>query len=153
MKTAENLLRLLRRQSSDRHIKHIDDFLESGDDNMVKLLTKLGAWNNNDLKKAEDWMNNIVTVEKNDIERQIMICQCHSIEHQVIFWFDEEDGDLICEPHLVTHRNFFKRLWRGLRYAFGYKSVYGDWDSIIFEKEDLEKLREHLDTIKRYRKK
>jgi len=28
------------------------------------------------------------------MERQIMICECHSLEHQVIFWYDEEDGDL-----------------------------------------------------------
>ena len=75
-------------------------------------------------------------------ERLIMICECHSLEHQVIFW--DDDGELYCEPHLTTYRNFFKRLWRGLRYAFGYKSRFGDWDSTIFKKEDLEKLREYL---------
>lgn len=25
------------------------------------------------------------------MERQIMICECHSLEHQVTFWYDEED--------------------------------------------------------------
>lgn len=79
------------------------------------------------------------------MERKIMICKCHSLEHQVSFWYDEEDGDLYCEPHLTNHRNFFKRLWHGLKYAFGYKSKFGDWDSTIFEKEDLEKLRDYLD--------
>ena len=39
------------------------------------------------------------------MERQ-MICECRSLEHQVIFWYDDEDGDLYCEPHLTTHRNF-----------------------------------------------
>ena len=84
------------------------------------------------------------------MERQIMICECNSLEHQVIFWHDEEDGDLYCEPHLATHRNFFKRLCHGLMYTFGYKSRFGDWDSTIFKKEDLNKLRAYLDKINKY---
>jgi hypothetical protein len=80
-----------------------------------------------------------------DLERRIFVCECHSIEHQVTFWYDSEFGDLYCEPHLTTHRNFFKRLYRGLKYAFGYRSMYGEWDSTIFEKEDLVKLRAFLD--------
>jgi len=55
------------------------------------------------------------------MERKIMICRCHSLEHQMTFWLDEEDNTLYSEPHLITHKNFFKRLWYGLRYAFGYK--------------------------------
>ena len=79
------------------------------------------------------------------MEQQIMICKCHSLEHQVIFLYDEEDDELYCELHLTTYRNFFKRLWCGLKYAFGYKSRFGDWDGMIFKKEDLEKLRAYLD--------
>jgi hypothetical protein len=45
------------------------------------------------------------------MERKIFICDCHSLEHQVAFWYDEEEKSLYIEPHLVTHRNFFKRLW------------------------------------------
>ena len=60
------------------------------------------------------------------MDRIVMICDCHSLEHQVRY--DEEDGDLYCEPHLTTHRNFFKRLWIEL---IGYKSRFGDWDSNI----------------------
>jgi len=79
------------------------------------------------------------------MERQIMICECNSLEHQVIFWYDDRYGCLHCEPHLTTYRNFFKRLWCGLKYAFGYKSRYGDWDEIIFKNDDLVKLRIYLD--------
>jgi len=80
------------------------------------------------------------------MDQQVMICECNSLEHQVIFWYDEEDGYLYCEPHLTTHKNFIVRLWRGLKYAFGYKSRFGDWDSTIFKKDDLEKLRTYLDS-------
>lgn len=74
-----------------------------------------------------------------------MICECNSLEHQVIFWYDEEDKILYCEPHLTTHKNFFKRLWHSLKYIFGYKSKYGSWDSTLFKDEDLKKLKKHLD--------
>ncbi len=79
--------------------------------------------------------------------RLIMICECHSAEHQVIFRYDAEFGELYCEPHLTTHRNFLKRLWRGIKYAFGYKSKFGDWDSMFFRKDELNKLRDYLDLI------
>ena len=80
------------------------------------------------------------------MERQTLICECNSLEHQLSFWYDDEDNNLYCEPHLTTYRNFFKRLWVGLRYAFGYKSRYGQWDSTIFKKEDLVKLKSYLDS-------
>jgi len=79
------------------------------------------------------------------MERQIMICECNSLEHQVTFWYDEEYDILYNEIHLTTNRNFFKRLWYGLKYAFGYRSRYGAWDEMMFKPEDLLKLREHLD--------
>jgi len=81
------------------------------------------------------------------MERQIMICKCNSLEHQVTFWYDEEYKELYNQIHLTTYRNFFKRLWCGLKYAFGYRSRYGAWDSTMFKPEDLEKLRKHLNNI------
>ena len=78
------------------------------------------------------------------MERRILICECNSLEHQVTFWYDEEDNMLYNEIHLTTNRNFIKRLWYGLKYAFGYKSRYGAWDSTIFKPNDLVKLRRYL---------
>ena len=65
------------------------------------------------------------------IDRRTFICDCHSLEHQVSFWYDEEEKSLYIEPHLITHRNFFKRLLVGLKYAFGYKSRFGEFDEVI----------------------
>lgn len=74
-----------------------------------------------------------------NLDREIFVCTCHSLEHQFTFNYDPEIG-LYCEPHLSTSNNFIKRLIIGIKYIFGYKSKYGAWDEFIFKKEDLNKL-------------
>jgi len=81
-----------------------------------------------------------------DIE--FFICDCYSYEHQLFFWYNEDTKMFYVYPHLVTHRNFFKRLWKGLKYAFGYSSRFGEWDQFIFKSQDLEKLYKFLETHK-----
>lgn len=80
-----------------------------------------------------------------------MICKCYSIEHQFAFWYDNEEKELHCEIHLHSNDGSFKRLWHAIKYIFGYKSKYGNWDSMLFEDEDLKDLNiiinEHLKSI------
>ena len=83
-----------------------------------------------------------------NIDYTIMVCNCDSIEHQMAFTHNKEDNEFYCEIHLTNYENFFKRLWIGLKYAFGYKCVYGNWDSFIFKESDLSKLRSYLNEIK-----
>lgn len=78
------------------------------------------------------------------MERKIFICECHNLEHQVSFWYDEDDDSLYVEPHLVTHRNFFKRLYVGIKYTFGYKSRYGEFDEIVLSPESQKELMKYL---------
>jgi hypothetical protein len=77
-------------------------------------------------------------------DRKIFICECHSLEHQVSFWYEQDEGTLYVETHLVTHRNFFKRLWVGLKYAFGYKSRFGEWDEILLDPNSQKELYKWL---------
>jgi hypothetical protein len=83
--------------------------------------------------------------KKESLERLTFICECHSLDHQVSFWYDEEYDQLYCEPHLVSSNNVFKRCWIGIRYIFGYKSRYGEWDSTIFKTKDMVALRQFLE--------
>lgn len=63
------------------------------------------------------------------MDTKIFVCSCSSVEHQVVFRKSEkqpefnEDTSVYASVHLITHRNFFKRLWIGLKYAFGLKAV------------------------------
>ena len=78
------------------------------------------------------------------MEKEIFICQCCSLEHQLIFYKDEYE--VFCYPHLITYRGFWKRLWHGLKYAFGHKSRFGAFDQFIFEPDDLIKLKQFLNS-------
>lgn len=78
------------------------------------------------------------------MERKIFVCECYSLEHQVAFWYDEGEKWLYIQPRLVTHRNLFKRLWVGIRYAFGYKCRFGEWDDIILDDKSQQKLLEMI---------
>jgi len=73
-----------------------------------------------------------------------LICECYSYEHQAIFWYDDEDKQLYATVHLITHKGFFKRLWIGIKYAFGYNCRFGNWDEFIFKPEDEQKLHDYL---------
>ena len=64
-------------------------------------------------------------------ESMIFICECHSYDHQAIFSKDEENKQLFVSIHLNTNRNFFKRIWYAMKYVFGYKSKFGDWDEFF----------------------
>lgn len=73
-------------------------------------------------------------------ETKLILCSCHSPEHQIIltYWPDDEpyEKTLFVEIHLVTYDNFFKRLWAGLRYAFGHHSRYGHWDELLLTTDE-----------------
>lgn len=77
-----------------------------------------------------------------------LICTCHNFDHMLYFWEWDDNGykELYVEVHLSTHRNFFKRLWYGLKYAFGYKSRFGAWDEFIFNKESKKKLKKYINS-------
>ena len=76
--------------------------------------------------------------------QKIFICECNSYEHQAIFWFDKDENEYYITIHLVIYDNFFKRLWKGLKYAFGYTSKFGEWDEFLFKSNDIKLLKEYL---------
>lgn len=72
------------------------------------------------------------------------ICSCGSYEHQINFdyWEDSDgDKDMYLTIHLASYP-FWKRLWRGLKYIFGHKSNYGNFDEFILSKEHAKALHE-----------
>jgi len=72
-------------------------------------------------------------------EQQLITCECGLTEHQFVLtlydWGD--DVEVFMEPHLSTYRNFFERAWAAIRYVFGYRSKYGEFDCVSLGEEQL----------------
>lgn len=67
------------------------------------------------------------------MEDKILICDCSSAEHQMVLRYDDDEklGRMVyVEIHLVPLR-WYKRLWIGLKYIFGYKCCYGNFEEMI----------------------
>ena len=63
-------------------------------------------------------------------------CACNSPEHQVILCYDPGDTDfpeMYLEIHLTTTRSVLRRLWVALKYLFGYRCRYGEWDEVVLD--------------------
>ena len=79
----------------------------------------------------------------------LLLCECSSAEHQLIIRWDVTDEEVYATIHLANYRGFWKRLWYGLKYAFGYKSCYGAFDEVILRKEDASALQQVVDHLRK----
>ena len=85
------------------------------------------------------------------MQRETLICQCNSIEHQISFnWIEDKEleGEVYMEIHLAK-LSFWDRLKHGIKYIFGYRCMYGDFDEVILKKEDIHKLERIVEFLKK----
>lgn len=81
------------------------------------------------------------------IEHSIIVCKCANVEHQLVFTHFPEDRDerqVYMSVHLIPESNIFRRIWSGIKYIFGHRSIYGHFDEFIFDQKDSYKLVEIL---------
>lgn len=76
-------------------------------------------------------------------------CACDSDEHTLRFTLDKDDGEIFTSVYLNQWLPWYKRVWRALRYVFGYRCKYGHWDCTIINREGARKLRAILDEFER----
>lgn len=62
--------------------------------------------------------------------QELLICECHNIEHQIFIEYDKIDNVAYFEYHLAP-LPFFKRLWHAIQYICGKRSRYGEFGEII----------------------
>lgn len=74
-----------------------------------------------------------------------LICECKNIEHLVRFTRFEDM--MFMEVHLVK-LPFWKRVIHAIKYIFGYKCRYGDFDEFIFQSTDWDKLQDIANELK-----
>jgi len=79
---------------------------------------------------------------------EVFFCNCYSPEHQFIFQYDPKDNELWLEVHIINYQHFFKRLWVGLKYALGHRSRFGEFDCIVINPDDKERLLNVINQLK-----
>jgi len=72
-------------------------------------------------------------------------CSCGSSEHTIRFILDKDENELYTEIYLNQWRPLWKRILVGIKYIFGYKCKYGEWDCWILNQDDVLRLKNMLD--------
>lgn len=82
---------------------------------------------------------------------ELLLCKCGDVDHQCIIAYDpdEKDPEVFLSIHLVREYNFFKRVGCALRYIFGKRSIYGDFDEILLRPIDAPKLRKVVEYLEK----
>ena len=81
-------------------------------------------------------------------KKDILICECGSLEHQIVIAEYPEYEEVYVEVHLSNYMNFWQRLVAGVKYIFGHRSKFGEFDSIIIRREDHQLL---IDLLEKYK--
>lgn len=82
------------------------------------------------------------------------ICECYSPEHTLRFlYIEEEPKEIFATIHLGNNNNFFKRVWYGLKYIFGYQCRYGHFDEFCIRPEDARQMIFFLEEFEKKREK
>ena len=84
----------------------------------------------------------------NEHRQLFTICGCGTPEHQFILsYFTDEEPEwrwLYLNVHLTTWRNPFRRLLAAVRYVFGYRCRFGEFDEVVMYRHHAEQVRDFL---------
>lgn len=84
---------------------------------------------------------------------ELFICQCGDPSHQFIISVDKETTEGACafvSVHLNREHNVFKRIWTAIKYVFGTRCIYGDFDEVIINPNDADRLQKVVDFLKKH---
>ena len=56
-------------------------------------------------------------------KKELFICECNSIEHQIVMSYFEDEKEVYCNVHLKPERNVLKRIIHAVKYIFGHRKI------------------------------
>jgi hypothetical protein len=77
-----------------------------------------------------------------NMARHLFVCDCGSLEHQMILscWEDDDFDEMVyLEVHLAK-KSWRQRLVEAVKYIFGHQSRFGAFDEIVLGEENCQKL-------------
>ncbi len=78
-------------------------------------------------------------------------CICAFDEHTIRFTLDKEEKEIYTSVLLASDRNFFVRIFLGIKYIFGGKSRFGYFGNWTLNKHDANRLEAMLNMLKEFK--
>ncbi len=82
------------------------------------------------------------------LQSELFECICRGDEHTLKFTFaietDSKQSEVYTALHLNDYQVWYKKLWTGIKYVFGYRCKYGHWDVFTLKRSDVTRLRKLL---------
>ncbi len=71
-------------------------------------------------------------------------CVCSSADHSIRFVYFEDDveepDEIYIEVQLAHTNKWYQRVWKALKYIFGYECRFGHWDTWSLDPKDVDRL-------------
>jgi len=78
------------------------------------------------------------------MRRETFECECLSHKHLVKFVLDDEDNFLSVIVNLNNWLPWYKRILVGIKYILGLPTNYHEFDEVILQQKDIQRLQEIL---------
>ena len=78
---------------------------------------------------------------------EIEVCNCHNLEHHLIFHFDPDDNYnefMYVNMNLNHYLPWYKRIGLAIKYIFGYKCQYGHYNEVVLDRKQVEHVRDRF---------
>ena len=75
-------------------------------------------------------------------ERFPLVCDCGDLEHLLVFQYfpGDEDAVMFVSSHLNPARRWWSRVWTVVKFMFGWRSTFGEYDELVVQSDALERL-------------
>jgi len=83
------------------------------------------------------------------IDSRVVTNPCNSDEHSIEFAYD---NDMMYFHIYLAKTTFFKRVWLGIKYIFGYQCKYGEFDTVYIPESKLNDFQQLIHEYKFDRK-
>ena len=81
---------------------------------------------------------------------RVFPCPCSDPEHHIIYNMFDDEEEIYLHVQL-NNGKWYQRVWKAIKYVFGYKCKFGHFDEFIISSENYEHLKamvNHIDRIK-----
>ena len=76
-------------------------------------------------------------------------CACKDLSHTLRFaYFEDDEFPELYTEVFLEEKSWYKRLWFGIKYIFGYKTKYGHFGNWMLDEKDIDRLENMLQLYK-----